>query len=41
VEISGALRADNLEPLLQMLAANYSIRAQRGTDGRIELQRGK
>jgi transmembrane sensor len=41
VEISGALRADNLEPLLQMLAANYGIRAVRAADGRIELQRGK
>jgi transmembrane sensor len=41
VEISGALRADNLEPLLQMLEANYGIRAVRGADGRIELQRGK
>lgn len=41
VEISGALRADNLEPLLQMLAANYGIRAVRAADGQIELQRGK
>jgi transmembrane sensor len=41
VEISGALRADNIEPLLQMIEANYGIRAARGTDGRIELQRGK
>ena len=41
VEISGALRADNLEPLLQMLEANYGIRVVRATDGRIELQRGK
>jgi transmembrane sensor len=41
VEISGALRADNLEPLLQMLAANYGIRAVRTTDGRIELHREK
>ena len=41
VEISGALRADNLEPLLQMLEANYGIRAVRGADGRIELQHGK
>jgi transmembrane sensor len=41
VEISGALRADNLEPLLQMLDANYGIRVVRATDGRMELQRGK
>lgn len=41
VEISGALRADNIEPLLQMLEANYGIRVVRETDGRIELQRGK
>lgn len=41
LEISGALRADNLEPLLQMLAANYGIRAERDADGQIELQRGK
>ena len=41
VEISGALRADNIAPLLQMLDANYGIRAVRGTDGRIELQQGR
>jgi len=41
VEISGALRADHIEPLLQMLAANYGIRVMRGADGRIELERGK
>jgi transmembrane sensor len=41
LEISGALRADNLEPLLQMLATNYGIRAERSADGRIELHRGQ
>jgi ferric-dicitrate binding protein FerR (iron transport regulator) len=41
VEISGALRADNIEPLLQMLETNYGIRVVRAPDGRIELQRGK
>jgi len=41
VEISGALRADNIEPLLQMLETNYGIRVAREADGRIELRRGK
>lgn len=41
VEISGALRADNIEPLLQMLEANYGILTVREWDGRIQLRRGK
>ncbi len=39
VEISGALRADNIEPLLQILDLNYQIQAVRLPDGAIELRR--
>jgi transmembrane sensor len=38
LEISGVLRADNVEPLLQMLEANYHINAVRNADGSITLQ---
>jgi transmembrane sensor len=37
LEISGALRADNIEPLLQMLEMNYQIRVSRLPGGEIEL----
>lgn len=37
VAISGVLRADNIEPLLQMLETNYRIRVTRRADGDIEL----
>ena len=38
LEISGVLRADNVESLLQMLEANYAIHAVRHEDGSITLQ---
>lgn len=41
VEISGALRANNVEPLLQMLETNYGIRVVRAPDGQIELRRNQ
>ena len=41
VEISGALRADNLEPLLAMLAANHGIVAERLDGGEIVLRSGR
>jgi transmembrane sensor len=40
LEITGALRADNVEPLLQMLESNYQIRVKRLPGGEIELHRG-
>ena len=39
LEISGVLRADNVEPLLRMLEANYRIEVVRRTSGEIELKR--
>lgn len=39
VEISGSLRADNIEPLLQILDVSYQIQAVRHPDGEIELKR--
>ncbi len=39
VKISGLLRADNVEPLLQMLVANYGIRVVREGNGQIVLHR--
>jgi len=41
VEIGGALRADNLEPLLAMLAANYGIVAERLDGGEVVLKSGR
>lgn len=38
LEISGALRADNLEPLLGILEANYGIEVQRDARGTIRLR---
>ncbi len=38
VEISGALRADNLEPLFQTLEDNYKIKIVRRPGGEIELR---
>jgi transmembrane sensor len=40
LEITGALRADNVEPLLQMLESNYPIRVKRLPGGEIELHAG-
>lgn len=37
LEISGVLRADNIDPLLQMLQTNYHIRVTRRPGGDIEL----
>ena len=39
LEISGALRADNIEPLLHMLEANYRIKVVHRTLDDIELRR--
>jgi len=39
VEISGSLRADNIEPLLEILDITYRIQAVRSPDGKIELKR--
>jgi transmembrane sensor len=39
--ISGVLRADNVEPLLQMLESNYAIRADRSEPGKILLRQGR
>lgn len=39
VEVSGALRADALDPLLEMLARNYRIQAVRSANGDVVLQR--
>lgn len=41
VEISGALRADNIEPLLQTLEANYQIQVVRRPSGEIELKQDR
>jgi transmembrane sensor len=41
LEISGVLRADNVEPLLQMLEANYHIIVVRNADASITLQPGR
>ena len=41
VEISGALRADNIEPLLETLQANYKIQVLRLPDGEIELKQAQ
>lgn len=38
VEISGALRADNLEPLLEILAGTYGIAAEHRSDGVVVLR---
>jgi transmembrane sensor len=37
MEISGALQADNIQPLLQMLESNYGIRAERQESGTLVL----
>lgn len=39
LEISGSLRADNIEPLLEILDITYRIQAVRSPDGKIELKR--
>lgn len=39
LSISGALRADNVEPLLQMLEANYGVQSIRRDTGEIELRK--
>jgi transmembrane sensor len=38
LEISGALRADNIEPLLSILESNYNIQVVRGDGREIELR---
>lgn len=41
VEISGVLRADNIEPLLRMLENSYGIRADRHEPGKIVLRKDR